>query len=163
MNISTGRKVADVFLARMADLTSANGYTTDAGNSVLPVGQEDFDPESDTLPSTVLFPSPDVTAIEDVNGNWLSTGLELREFTIEIVESTVDPAAWFAQSEDLVRDIKQMVLLPSTDLAKNWRFRTLGVKGLAFLRSNVVRPAEGADYLLVSATFAVRYVEHYHS
>lgn len=162
MNPSRGRLIAAVFQARLADLLTGNSYTTNAGANVLPIGQKDIDPDDDTLPCVVQFPGP-VTAPELGVADGLSDGVLVREFTIELVEKVTDPDTWFDQSEDLVRDILQAVMTPSTDPAKNWRSRTLGFKSMALAGTAVEPPPDGVDHLLVSATIAVRYVEHFYS
>jgi len=162
LTASRGRLIADVLNARLADLTVSNGYSTNAGNNVLPTGQKDIDPSSDNLPCVVLLPNPSVATAEDSNDEGLSGIILSREFNIEVVDTSPDQEDWFEQSEDIIRDIMQAVKAPSAVPAKNWRSKTLGVNRVTLVATNVEPPAEGVDYLQVSATFAVRYVERFY-
>lgn len=158
MDPSRGRLIADVIQARLSDLVVGNGYTTNAGTNVLAIGARDIDPR-DGIPAVVQFPGP-ITAPELDAATGLSDGVLVREWTVELVENLTDRDAWFAQAEDLTRDLLAALLAPSTDPTKNWRSRALGVKSFALAGTQVEPPADGADYLMVGVSIAVRYVEN---
>lgn len=162
MNPTSSRQIAALIQARLADLVIGNGYTTNAGANVLPIGRQVIDPVADSLPCVLQYPGPVTTPEQDTSDS-RSEGVLVREFNIELCEQVTDHDAWFDQSEDLVRDIIHAVMAPSSDPAKNWRYQTLGVKGRSLTGTQVQPPEEGSDFLLVSATFAVRYVEHFYS
>lgn len=161
MDPSRGRLIAQVFRARLQRLTIANGFTSNAGASVLPIGQISVDPEKDPIPSAIVHPGQ-ITTPEESTGVGLPSGVLTRDVRIEIVEKVLEVDAWFDQSEDLVRDVLQVLMEPSSDPAMNWRSRALGIKGsLRLTGTQVDRPEEGTVHLLVGVTIAVRYVEHF--
>jgi len=157
--MSNGISVVEHLKARLERITIANGFSTNAGDNLLFVGRDSVDTEDHQLPALVLHVLPPIPAskIGDNDVGPVSELLE-RDFTVEIFTRPISRDQWFDQSETIYSDIKKAVYAKGPDVNK---YRDVGIKRIAFSAGEIDPPKDGQNYVAVSVTFSVTYIEKY--